>query len=364
MTSQSNSRVVACVLVLVGVCASDPMAVMCLERRDCTTQHKIQTINWFFDHLTPKTAEPPFTLNDIRHLIFQRVEQLKSVSASLQGTPGEARQYYGATGYGNYYGNTGYPGYGLYSAGTSSTSFNGLDAGLSALAFLAFGVWLFNLVLPQLQGVGLGLPGLRRRNVPHDASGGLGSHVAQSPGILSNILSSSQDLLNNIFNKGTSRQSKLLTAGWSSGETINQTRNTLISRSDNIRESTMSTEDLVSTAAKSRTASDLQHGNRLTKGTARKPSPVLQGPSSELSNQINVPGDLWNSSRTWNLSEVNDRGRRRVEGAEGQGLLEQLLGEAWRPLAYLLSLLEELDGQHQFPKSRIQVSLPRAGSGQ
>ena len=38
---------------------------------------------------------------------------------------------------------------------TSVGSYSGLDAALSALAFIAFGVWLFNLVLPKIQNAGL-----------------------------------------------------------------------------------------------------------------------------------------------------------------------------------------------------------------
>ncbi|XP_071525250.1 uncharacterized protein [Panulirus ornatus] len=345
MTSQHSSCAVVYVFVLVGVRASSAVAVSCPGDRDCATQHKIQTINWFFDHINHETAGPPFTLKDIGNLVSQYVKGLnKSFSVNLQETPKEARQYYGATGYGNYYGNTGYPSYGLYSAGSSSTSFNGLDAGLSALAFLAFGVWLFNLVLPQLQGSGLGLPGLRRRNAPEDASEEVESNFAHSSDILSNILSSSRNLVNNIFNKDTFRQSKHFMAERPGVET-EQAR--FVPLSDKTRESILNTGDFMDKLEnlfKAQAVSGLQQEDSLITDVLRNPLPVLQGSSSELNNQMDVPEILWNSSETWKLSEVNVRRRRRVEGAEDQGMLGFLLGQAWQHLSYILNLLEELDG--------------------
>ena len=100
------------------------------------------------------------------------------------GNTGYYTGYQGTTGYQaapNYHGATGYQSIAGYQEAASyptlpsysnvASSFSGLDAGLSVLALLSFGVWLFNLILPQLQGAaGLGLTGLfsRSLNPPQD----------------------------------------------------------------------------------------------------------------------------------------------------------------------------------------------------
>lgn len=198
---------------------------------DCTTEHRLQNLRQFFEEITPDEDVPaPITLRDIGLLAAQRTAELKRVVNGMSSTR-RGRQYYAMADNSGYYGTTGNPSAGgsggVYGAAstTTSTTFNGLDAGLSALAFLAFGVWLFNLLLPQLKStMGLvGLPGLqqRRRNaadVDYTSSGGISSLQESSPGILSNLLSNGQDLVSTIFSGVvSSRQGKgLLRSEWGS----------------------------------------------------------------------------------------------------------------------------------------------------
>lgn len=109
---------------------------------------------------------------------------------NYHGTPG----YQGATGYqgaASHHEAAGFPSFGI------TSSFSGLDAGLSVLALLAFGVWLLNLLLPQLRGaVGLGLRGLFSRglNPPQDA-----------PRLLAGIHSSGRQLVHDVLGRDSTR---------------------------------------------------------------------------------------------------------------------------------------------------------------
>ncbi|KAG7173104.1 uncharacterized protein LOC121861000 [Homarus americanus] len=363
---------VAVVLIVAGWwCVSRAAALVCPGGSDhCTTQHRLQTIDQFFNNITFKTSGPTFTLRDIGHLMSQQVEELKKIVGdrlTLQKTPREGRQYYGATDYSGYYASTGYPGYGVYNAGTTTT-FNGLDAALSALAFLAFGVWLFNLVMPQLQGAGLGLPGLRHKTALYGASAGEVDQVVQAPGILSNILNNSQELVNKIFNKDGSRQSRLFLTQWLGEEMVNQGKSTVKSTLENLVKSAMKAgRDIVSNLEKISSVPTLsglvQQGSSVATDFIRKLSSVFQQSPFEVPKDPPVSVKFMDTPEALGSPDgVSPRWRRRADNSEVRSVLEYLLTEAWRPLKYLLRLLEELDGrhtQHYFPKSRI----PDTGKG-
>lgn len=212
--------ILAALAVAVGAAAGE----IC-QGEECMRDLRIQRLKYFFDGVTPTSQDPPVTVKDVGQYVTHKISDLikgfsfgQSQSDEQVGGRQE-RQYYGSTGYGNYYGNTGY---GLYGGSSSSTSYNGLDAALSALAFLAFGVWLFNLVLPKLQGADLDLGGLGRTSALRQEAG------RDAFGALS-TLATTQDLINNIFGQGKAQSSRQLLQNWFGEQLLSTAENAFLS---------------------------------------------------------------------------------------------------------------------------------------
>lgn len=213
-------RILAALVVAVGAAAGE----IC-QSEECTRELRIQRLKYFFDGVTPASQDSPVTVKDVGQYVTHKIGDLIIGFTSGQSQSDEQvsarqeRQYYGTTGYGNYYGSTGY---GLYGGGSSSTSYNGLDAALSALAFLAFGVWLFNLVLPKLQGADLDLGGLGRTSALRQETGRDAFEVLST-------LATTQDLINSIFGQGKAQSSRQLIQNWFGEQLLSTAENSFMS---------------------------------------------------------------------------------------------------------------------------------------
>ncbi|XP_068249043.1 uncharacterized protein [Palaemon carinicauda] len=305
----------------------DMTKVMCPDIGECTLQQRLRTLEGFFNLASPEkpNSTPYVGLEDLGNLFARKIGSLRGdpsygLESSKQQSTRKGKQYY-TTDYGTGYA-TSYPAY-SYATGTeSSTTFNGLDAALSAIAFLAFGVWLFNLVLPQLQVAGLGVPGLGRRTGQIGSFAGEGKKFIDQP-VISEIFTSNQELLDNIFLKDNMSS---------------------VGQFSRIKESIFPfslvkiVENVVSKYAKvvQQAFQDIwKPGEHIQKGEDKH-----QKKRSLVPKNI----DPWTSYR-WKVRNQ----------LKGRGLLEDLLGQVWKPFRFITKLLYSQNTDHEFPNSRTET---------
>ncbi|XP_076068486.1 uncharacterized protein LOC143040917 [Oratosquilla oratoria] len=199
--------------------AAEEAPLDCEDFESCIQKH-IAKINAFYNDVTPLIDPTHFTLTDFSKMAAKQVRSWIEEASRYFGVEEspEARQY-PTTGYGSYYGNTGYGNYGLYSSPSPSTSVTSLDTALSALAFLAFSVWLLNMLIPHISGANVDLGGLSRQavdNLPPSVQPELIETLPSNSDVEDAISSPyMQTLSNNMYPSGTIwRQGKKLLQDW------------------------------------------------------------------------------------------------------------------------------------------------------
>ncbi|XP_066984633.1 uncharacterized protein [Macrobrachium rosenbergii] len=328
-------RFLALVLVLRHTVTEgmDTTDVFCPGTGECALELRLQKLEEFFNGSLPGNvnATSYVGLGDVGQFFARKIGSsfhdhgnANELTNHRQHSR-EGRQYYTTgTDYGTGYGIS-YPGYNYGTGADSSTTFNGLDAALSALAFLAFGVWLFNLVLPQLQIAGLGVPGLGKRTGQADS---LAREAKESgdQSVITKILTSNQDLINNIF----------LKVNESSDNSFVRTGEGLFSSSLVKMVGNLATKY---GQALWQSLQDIwRPGERVPREAEDNKTPKKRSLASKSEK------NLWGSHRWKPKAEL-----------KGRGLLEDLLGQVWKPFSFIAKLISRHHTDHQFPNSRTET---------
>ncbi|XP_064089125.1 uncharacterized protein LOC135203303 [Macrobrachium nipponense] len=316
----------------------DATNVFCPDAKDCALQLRLQKLEEFFKGSLPENpnATSYIGLGDVGRFFARKIDRFydhrnaHELTKQLVLQPSrEGRQYYAAgTDYGTTSYGISYPGYNYGTAADSSTTFNGLDAALSALAFLAFGVWLFNLVLPQLQVAGLGgVPGLGRRTGQADTLVREGKGGSTDPSVMSKLFTSNQELINRISLEANQS---------SSGSFVRMKENVF---------SSAFTKTFGNLATKYGEALWRAFQDIWKPGEQQIPREEEDKTPRKRSLSPKSKKPLWASHRRW---------KPKTE-LKGRGLLEDLLGQVWKPFSFIAKLISRHHTDHQFPNSRTET---------